>query len=397
MSRPRTPIGTAGAVGFERAHNGAVIARTRYRDDDGKLRQVSATGATERAAERSLKEKLTRRVGRAVGDGEVTADSPFTRLVDLWLEDIELEDKLAVSTRDLYRRNMRAMVVPAFEHYTLREMSVSRVDRFLKAQANVSYSRTKQCKVVLSLALGLAVRYEAIPRNPVLSASRLRRPPSKTVALMVDEVHAIRRAVSTWRQGAGYCGPKPDGQLRLIIETMLGTSARIGEVLAIRKCDVDVTAKPATARIRGTIVSPRGKPTYRQDKTKTDSSRRTIAVPSYAAEALRQRLVAAAGKDDEHLLFFTRNGTPLTTNNVRRQLRAIMDEAGIGRVTPQAFRRTVATVIDRADGAELAAELLGHSSSDITKAHYIEKDEHVDVRTAEILESLAPREPEGDQ
>jgi integrase len=211
------------------------------------------------------------------------------------------------------------------------------------------------------------------------------------MALTVDQVQAIRRAVSRWRQGPGNCGPKPDGQLRFIIETMLGTSARIGEVLAIRKCDVDVTAQPATVRICGTIVSPKGKPTYRQDKTKTDSSRRTIAVPSYAAEALRQRLVAAAGMDDDHLLFFTRNGTPLTTNNVRRQLRAIMDEAGIGGVTPHAFRRTVATVVDRADGAELAAELLGHSSSEITKLHYIEKDEHVDPRTAEILEQLAPR------
>ena len=34
-----------------------------------------------------------------------------------------------------------------------------------------------------------------------------------------------------------------------IIEVMLGTSARIGEVLAIRKCDVDVTVSPATVRI----------------------------------------------------------------------------------------------------------------------------------------------------
>jgi hypothetical protein len=30
-------------------------------------------------------------------------------------------------------------------------------------------------------------------------------------------------------------GPKPDGQLGAIIEVMLGTSARIGEVLAIRR------------------------------------------------------------------------------------------------------------------------------------------------------------------
>jgi hypothetical protein len=51
--------------------------------------------------------------------------------------------------------------------------------------------------------------------------------------------------------------------LEQIIEVMLGTSARIGEVLAIRKCDVDVTRTPATVRICGTIVSPAEKPTHR--------------------------------------------------------------------------------------------------------------------------------------
>jgi hypothetical protein len=49
-------------------------------------------------------------------------------------------------------------------------------------------------------------------------------------------------------------------------------------------------------------------------------------------------------------------------------------------------------VIDRAGGADLAAEMLGHSSSEITKKHYIEPDRTVNPLTAEILESLAPRQ-----
>lgn len=120
-------------------------------------------------------------------------------------------------------------------------------------------------------------------------------------------------------------------------------------------------------------------------------STRTVSVPSFTAEALRQRLVRLADEDPEHLIFFTRNGTPLTTNNVRRRLRAVLDEAGIEGVTPHSFRRTVAAVIDRAGGADLAAEMLGHTSSEITKAHYIEPDEKVNPVTAEILEALAPK------
>jgi len=44
-----------------------------------------------------------------------------------------------------------------------------------------------------------------------------------------------------------------------------------------------------------------------------------------------------------------------------------------------------------AGGADLAAEMLGHTSAQITKQHYIEPDETVNPVTAEILESLAAR------
>src|SRR5690606_14420262 len=121
----------------------------------------------------------------------------------------------------------------------------------------------------------------------------------------------------------------------------------------IRKCDVDVTSTPATVRICGTIVSPAGKPTHRQPHPKTAKSTRTVSVPSFTAEVLRQRLVVAASEDPEQLLFVTRNGTPLTTNNVRRRLRSVMAEAGIEGVTPHSFRRTAATILDRASGPDL--------------------------------------------
>jgi integrase len=252
----------------------------------------------------------------------------------------------------------------------------------------------KQARTVLSLAFGLAVRYEAIAKNPVRDTTRLHKPPSQARALTSAQVDKIRAAVRVWRRGEGVPGPPPDGQLEQIIEVMLGTSARIGEVLAIRKCDVDVTGSPATVRICGTIVSPAGKPTHRQSHPKTTKSNRTVSVPSFTAEVLRERLVKVASEELEHLIFFSRNGTPLTTNNVRRRLRTILAEAGIEGVTPHSFRRTVATVLDRAGGADLAAEMLGHTSAQITRQHYIEPDEKVNPVTAEILEALAPREAE---
>ncbi|GAA1953300.1 tyrosine-type recombinase/integrase [Nocardioides panacihumi] len=391
MSRPRTPIGTFGDISFQTMPSGQVRARVRFRDDDGQLRQVTATGTSRRKAETTLKSKLLERPEQLRGTGELTPDTPFPKLAEIWLAELDAEGHLSTSTRQLYERDLATIVLPAFEHYTLREISISKVDRFLKAQATLSYSRAKHAKLVLSLCLGLALRWEAIARNPVAGTTRLRKPPTAATSLTAAQVEAIRRAARGWRRSGGLVGPKPDGQLEAIIEVMLGTSARIGEALAIRKCDVDVTSTPATVRICGTVVSPKGMATYRQDHPKTSRSSRTVAVPSFTAQVLRLRLAALADEDPEHLIFHSRNHTPLTTANVRRRLRAILAEAGITGVTPHSFRRTVATVIDRASGADLAAEMLGHTSSRITKLHYIEPNERVNPLTAQILESLAPQ------
>jgi integrase len=397
VARPRTPIGTFGEIHLDRTRDGRARALTRFRDYDGQLRRVQATADTPKAAERKLKELLAERTEQTVRQGELTSASSFRHLVDVWLADLDLEDALAPSTRALYERNMRQLVMPAFEHYTLREISVRKVDQFIKTLAKTkSYSMAKQARTVLSLAFGLAVRYDAMRENPVRDAARLRKPPTQAMSLTIEQVEDIRRAVRGWRRGSGLPGPPPDGQLEQIIEVMLGTSARIGEVLAIRKCDVDVTKSPATVRLCGTIVSPAGKPTHRQSHPKTMTSTRTVSVPSFTAEVLRARLVNLASGPPGQLIFFSRNGTPLTTNNIRRRLRAVLEEAGIEGVTPHSFRRTVATVLDRAAGADLAAEMLGHTSSQITRQHYIEPDEAVNPVTAEILEALAPKRADGE-
>ncbi|WP_200952756.1 MULTISPECIES: tyrosine-type recombinase/integrase [unclassified Nocardioides] len=353
---------------------------------------MSATGASRSEAVRNLKKAVAQRPTYRSA-GELSGDSSFTRLVKVWLSDLDAEARLAPSTRALYERNMRQLVLPAFADYTLREITVSKVDRYIKTLATAqSHSMAKQARTVLSLAFGLAVRYDALSKNPVRDIAQMRKPPTQAMALTLAQVEQIRIAARSWRRGPGFAGPPPDGQLEQIIEVMLGTSARIGEVLAIRKCDVDVTVSPATVRISGTIVSPSGGPTHRQPHPKTKTSSRTVAVPSFTAAVLRRRLEGLAPEEPEHLIFFSRTGTPLTTNNVRRRLRAVMDDAGIEGVTPHSFRRTVATVVDRAGGADLAAELLGHTSSDITKAHYIEPSEKVNPVTADILEALAPRD-----
>jgi len=68
-----------------------------------------------------------------------------------------------------------------------------------------------------------------------------------------------------------------------------------------------------------------------------------------------------ADRSPDALVFQSREGTPLTTANVRRQLRKVLGGARIERVHPHMFRRAVATVINDQASANLRAELLGRT------------------------------------
>ena len=61
IGRPRTPIGTWGAINTRRTTAGTWEARTRYRDADGRLRLVSARGRTAAAARNHLQARLADR------------------------------------------------------------------------------------------------------------------------------------------------------------------------------------------------------------------------------------------------------------------------------------------------------------------------------------------------
>lgn len=191
MSRQRLTIGPFGGIGHFISPGGRAVARARYRDWDGKTRLVQATGDTRKSAERPLKAKLAGRSLFQPSSSALAPDSPFPDLVEYWLEDLELEDRLSERTLQLYDRKMQTLVLPLFGNLTLREIGVARCDRFLKQLAKHSYNRAKQARVVLRLALGLAVRHEVLPRNPMDHVSRLHRPASTPNALTLAEVNAI--------------------------------------------------------------------------------------------------------------------------------------------------------------------------------------------------------------
>lgn len=317
----------------------------------------------------------------------MSRDSPFPELVAYWPEDIEIEDPLSPTTRLLHERDMRTLVLLAIKDLTLREIGVAGCDYFLKSLAKLCYSRAKHARVVFRLALALAVVHESLPRNPMDHVSRLHCKKTIPDAITIDQIQDILAAIRTWESRWRQRGPRPDRQLGQIVEVMLGTSARICEVLAIRAHDLDPSSPLPTVRIAGTIISSKGEPTPRKSHPKTERSLRRVALPFFALPAIRSRLIHVCLADDpEALLFATRVGTTHTTNNVRRLLPDVMESARIEGVTPHRFRRTVATVVNEVQGVLLASELLGHTDPRDTMPHYIQRNEIVNPVTADFLE-----------
>jgi integrase len=384
--RPRTPIGTFGAVNTRRRGKG-VMAETRFRDADGRLRRVSVSASSAAAARRHLNEKLLTRPGFGNG-GQLHPSSSFAELADHWLADLDLRS-LAKGTRHGYREHFRLHVLPAFEHYTLAEITTARVEWFLKSQAAYSASRAKQSRTLLNLVFAFALRHDAIGRNPVVGTSSLPNPKGAPQALTLEQIAAIRAAAAAWRTEPGLPGPKSDGQVRDIIEVLLGTALRPGEVLALRPRDITASAGRMVVHVTGTVVQHKGAGAVRQDHPKTNASVRQVAVPDFAATVLRRRLADLGEEYRDRTVFASRAGGPLSPYNVRRTFRDFLKLAGLedSGISLRWYRRTAATVIARGMGSDAAATFLGHTSTAITEGHYIEPDRTIDPTPAAHLEA----------
>jgi integrase len=252
VARPELPIGTWGKIRTEKVGPNRFYARARFRDYDGKTRDVEARHTTGPAAVRALRVKLRDRA--MPNDDEITRDAHISRLGELWMEEITAEERLAPQTIDRYQTSLRTAILPAMGNLRIREASVGRLDRFLRGIAKEHPAAAKGVKVVLGQMFALAVRLGAIPTNPVRDTSPLRKPRRKPVALTDEHLQAVRTAIREWQQPVpGKPGPRHTGDLADIVDLMLATGARIGEILALRWEDLDLAAERPTLTICGTL------------------------------------------------------------------------------------------------------------------------------------------------
>lgn len=365
MGRPPLPVGAHGKIRFYDLTTGGVRAMTKVRDADGVTRPVERSGKSRAAAERALKSHL--RTRQAPTGGEITADTRVEKLVERFLAETKRRRK--GTTYDTYEMHARNHVVPALGQLRVREVTVARVDVFLRScEARLSANTTRSVRTVISGAMALAARFGAISTNPVRDAGHIEGSPKDVRALTRSERVEMLGKLDADEDAFRFDVPD-------LVRFMLATGCRIGEVLAVQDHAIDWQA--GTVTIVANIVRVKRVGLVRHEG-KTFAAQRVLPLPAFAMAMLTERRPADVLPDS--MVFPNSRGHGLgrdswrDPHNTGARLRTALDLAGFEWVTSHVFRKTAATVLDQHGlSARAIAGHIGHARPSITQDVYMDK------------------------
>jgi integrase len=324
------------------------------------------SGKTKTEAKNKLKEIL-----RDYEDGLAIAPYGYTvaQAVGDWLQ-YGLSGK-APATHEKNAILARTHVIPSIGSRKLRDLSAEDVDRWLSEKAETLSTNTVQnLRSILRRSVARAQARDKVKRNVVLLCEtpqgRSGRP-SKALTFSQAEALLARAEAEPSAVGA------------YIVLSLL-TGARTEELRALTWTHVDLSGDPDAIP----PVPPHVR-VWRSVRaggdTKTRKSRRSIALPRRAVEALQthreaqQAVRRAAGErwQENGLVFASQVGTELDAANVRRGFRRVV--AGPGLVaadwTPRELRHSFVSLLsDSGMPVEQIARLVGHSGTSVTESVY---------------------------
>ena len=238
---------------------------------------------------------------------------------------------------------------------------------------------------------------EMISKNPMENVEMIKKanflsaqgkemlPECEAVTIFsTDEIQKFKTETYT-----AYSNGKKKHQQANAYILMLNTGMRAGEVLAVKNSDIDLNKKHL--HIQNTVkeiykregTKAVGGKTTKVGKTKTQTSKRTLPLNDAAIAAIKElREEYYFGEDaplvcDEH-------GDYTKPVNFRKRFYRILKDAGIETKGLHSLRHTFATNlvngVKQPDGTIKAlspkqvADLLGHTTSQITEMYYVKKD-----------------------
>ena len=326
---------------------------------NGKTRQTYYK--TQKEAEDALNEMLYQyRRGTLITEKDQTVKQHF----EYWL-DIH-KARVRLSTYLQYRRLVNKHILPMLGYRSLQKLSAHDLDALYarKLEEGLTPAYIRDIHVVMHMALKQAVRWRLITYN----VSEDVTPPRET--------QPRQRQILTPEQAQKLLATAKGHRLAAMLTLALTTGMRRGELLALRWQDIDV--KHGTLQVQRT-VSPLAGSGYVEREPKTAKSRRTIKLPHFVMDVLREHRthqlearLEAGNKWQEHdLVFCNRYGGFLSPAVLFLQFTSLLKDAGLPHMRFHDLRHSAATILlSMGVPANVVQELLGHSHISMTLGVY---------------------------
>lgn len=397
--RPRLTVGETGEIRHHKTPSGRWQAIANHRDTDGRTRQYARTGDTKTAAVAALK--------RFLGDpyrsrARINSATPLTTLAEEYFA--KLGDRVGAGscspgTHRLYRGHWDNHAAPALAGLSIGEADVQVLDDFLtRLRRTHSANLVRTVRAVLSGMLGIAVRYKAIPANPVRDVTPITggapKPvralePSEAVDLL-QKLTALSKmpGETVWARRRTYTPTRIHPDLPDLVLWMLGTSLRIGQAIAVHWPWIDL--EEATAAVGPNVIRVTGQGLMLNRGT-TKTKEQVLGLPTLVVSMLLTR--RAATLNPLGPVFPGPEGGLRDPHNTLGDLRRALDMAGYEWVTSHTFRKTVATVFDNAGlSARQIADQLSHSRPSMTQDLYMARQAR-NPRAVAVLEAMLATTP----
>ena len=345
--------------------------------DARRIAYVTVKG-TRKDAEKELRRLLT-----ALDRGMHVDPSGLTvaDYLDSWLADVA-PASVGPKTLEHYQGLCRNQIKPHLGNIQLQKLRPVDIAAWLQAlgKTELSVRSIRHAHGALRAALAHAATVELIERNV---CTIIRAP--KLVRTEVEILNGEQMA-DTLQKLRGH-------SIYPIFALAIGTGARRGEIAALRWSDIDLDA--ATVRIERSLEQVKG--SIRVKAPKTAAGRRTVSLPAFAVDALRDhrrqtlelRLQLGIGAlPGDAPVFGDIDGNWPSPHSITRSWRRAVRGRKLTKVTFHALRHSHASALIAA-GLDVVtvSKRLGHASPALTLGVYSHLFDNKDDQAAEAIDA----------
>lgn len=252
----------------------------------------------------------------------------------------EGQKSVKISTLNIYKSHIKNHIIPSLGGISLKKINTEIIQNFIN-EITLSGASARSILSTLKVILKEAEKRGMIEEN----WRRLKLPPKEKAFVRVLSVREQKALEKT------LCEDKDIGIL-----LCLYTGLRIGEVCALRWCDIDF--ENSSLCVNGTQV--RTKDGLDIIPPKSNASKRQIPIPDFLMEKLEQIKNKGA-------YVLSQNQKPMDVRAYRRHFKNKIKGAQLPDIKYHSLRHTFATrALEVGMDYRTLSEILGHSSVSIT-------------------------------